>query len=264
MLGVLLCYNDGDLLEESIRCLLGQNHHLVIWDHGSTDETAEVIDKMRGELIETRRIPRSFDFYQLHAAMSDHLIANYVRDYDWISWPDQDEFLEGPSRDRPYAEYVRLVHNSPFDWIQFNNMNYWCTTADDINEPSILARVCHYSLFPDCAPRIRSWRASSTNRREFNHNPPLGRQYPVLFNLRHYPMRSEAQIKRRVHHDRLGLRRGNQNYHYESMQQATKLILKPEQLHFDDGVSELSREPKFNWREIYGYAPNLASDSVDG
>ena len=36
-LGVLLCYNDGDLLEESIRYLLEQDHHLIVWDHGSTD-----------------------------------------------------------------------------------------------------------------------------------------------------------------------------------------------------------------------------------
>ncbi len=40
MLGVLLCYNDGDLLEDALRYLLNQEHHLVVWDHGSTDQTA--------------------------------------------------------------------------------------------------------------------------------------------------------------------------------------------------------------------------------
>jgi hypothetical protein len=74
-------------------------------------------------------------------------------------------------------------------------------------------------------------------------------------------MRSEAQIQRRVYHDRSGLRRGNQNYHYESMRQAKNLILNPDQLHFDDGRSELHHDVKFNWREIYGYPPAL--DPVD-
>ncbi len=105
-LGVLLCYNDGDLLEESIRYLLEQDHDLIVWDHGSTDETPSVINRFRSELLETRWLPREFDFYELYPEMSRHLIANRARDYDWISWPDQDEFLEGPARDRPYRDYL--------------------------------------------------------------------------------------------------------------------------------------------------------------
>jgi hypothetical protein len=33
------------------------------------------------------------------------------------------------------------------------------------------------------------------------------------------------------------------------------LILSPGQLHFDDGLSELAPEVKFDWRTIYGYGP---------
>lgn len=257
MLGVLLCYNDGDLVEESIRYLREQDHDVVVWDHGSTDETSEVMERLRGEAREVRSIPRSFDFYELYGAMSDHLIANYVRDYDWISWPDQDEFLEGPTRRKSYAEYVREVWASGYDWIQFHNMNYWGTTADDPRVQSAVARVRHYCLFPDCAPRIRSWRASCTNRREFNHNPPLGRAYPTLFHLRHYPMRSEAQFEKRLRQDRAGLRRGQQNYHYENLARADRLVLHPSELHYDDGVSELSHVVKFNWRQLYGYPEEI-------
>jgi hypothetical protein len=83
----------------------------------------------------------------------------------------------------------------------------------------------------------------------------LGRRYPEFFNLRHYPMRSEAQMRRRLHNDRKGLRRGDQNYHYDAMLQAKDLMLRPEQLHYDDGRSELRLDVKFNWREIYGFPP---------
>ncbi len=151
-LGVLLCYNDGDLLEESLRYLLEQNHDVVVWDHGSTDETPEVIRRFSGELLETKFVPREFDFYQLYPAMSRHLIDNYTARYDWISWPDQDEFLEGPTRAKSYQESLREVFESRYDWIQFNNFNYWTTNADDSNIPATTARVRHYALFPDCAP----------------------------------------------------------------------------------------------------------------
>src|SRR5918995_853905 len=71
----------------------------------------------RPDLREVRRVPREFGFYELYPAMSRDLIENYVSDYDWISWPDQDEFLEGPARDRSYHQYVLEAHDLGIDWI---------------------------------------------------------------------------------------------------------------------------------------------------
>jgi glycosyltransferase involved in cell wall biosynthesis len=255
-LGVLLCYNDGDLLEESIMHLLEQEHDLVAWDHGSTDETPHVLDAHRAEFVEVRRVSHEIDFYGLYEEMSRHLIENYVGEYDWISWPDQDEFLEGPSRDRPYHDYLTEAHEDGIDWIQFHNFNYWWTDADDPTVREATRRVRHYALWPDCPPRIRSWRASVTNVRHFNHNPLDGTPSPRLYNLRHYPMRSAAQMRDRIHRDRSGLRRGNLNYHYENM--ATRpesLEIPAASLHYDDGKSELDPSPIFDWRSIYGRSP---------
>lgn len=256
LLGILLCYNDGDLLGESIEHLLASNHDLVVWDHGSDDETPHVIDRYRKDLRETKFVPRDFDFYQLYPTMSQHIIDTYAASYDWVTWPDQDEFVEGPTRATSYVESLREVYESPASWIRFNNYNFWFTDADDPAVVSSPARVRHYCLFPDCAPRIRSWRASATNIRVFNHNPPEGDQWPTCFNLRHYPARSRAHMTTRVLKDRAGLRRGNQNYHYENMGKVLgQFEIRPDQLHYDDGVSDLNPAPIFNWRTLYGYGP---------
>jgi hypothetical protein len=253
LLGVLLCYNDGDLVEDAVAYLREQGHDLVVWDHGSTDETGSVLHRLRGELTELETIPRSVDFYELYQTMSAHLIRDYVANYDWVSWPDQDEFLEGPDRARSYRECLEEAIASPYDWVQFNNYNFWWTTADDANIGRAVERIRHYSLFADCGPRIRSWRASATNIREFNHNPPGGERYPHLFNLRHYPMRSAAQMARRLEVDRAGLRRGGTNYHYDNMSSwPERLIIAPERLHVDDGRAELDPSTIFDWRTIYG------------
>jgi hypothetical protein len=255
-LGVLLCYNDGDLLAESISYLLEQDHELIAWDHGSTDDTPRVLERFRRDCLEVRRVPREFDFYELYQAMSRHLIENYVREYDWISWPDQDEFLEGPARDRSYYEYVCDLYASEVDWIEFRNFNFWCTAEDDPSIPETTRRVRRYALWRDCPPRIRSWRARVTNIRRFNHNPLNGVPSPRLFNLRHYPMRSPAQMRARVMRDRAGLRRGRMNFHYENMgRRPESLQIPAAALHFDDGVSELNPAPIFDWREIYGRSP---------
>ena len=258
-LGVLLCYNDGDLLEESITYLLDQNHDLIAWDHGSTDETPSVLERFRPHFRELRSVPREFDFYELYPAMSRHLIENYISEYDWISWPDQDEFLEGPSRDRPYHDYILEAHDSGIDWIEFRNFNYWWTDQDDPAVPETTRRVRRYSLRPDCPPRIRSWRARVTNVRRFNHNPLDGTLSPTIFNLRHYPMRSRSQMRARILRDRAGLRRGEMNFHYENMaQRLESLRISAAALHYDDGVTDLDPDPIFDWRTIYGRGPEAS------
>ncbi len=257
LLGVLLCYNDGDLVADAVRYLIEQGHDVIAWDHGSDDETGDILRRLKSDLVELQTIPRSFDFYRLYPEMSRHLLADYVHRYDWISWPDQDEFLEGPDRTRSYRSWMDEFVESPYDWLQFRNFNYWWTESDNRSVASAVDRVRHYSLFADCGPRIRSWRASAMNEREFNHNPPNGQRAPMLCNLRHYPMRSEEQMMRRLERDRANLRRGQSNYHYDNMKSwRERLRIPPEALHYDNG-GELNLEPVFNWRDIYGDASSL-------
>ena len=252
-LGVLLCYNDGDFLAESIEHLLSQNHHVIAWDHGSSDETSAILDRYQSHLLERRYIPRDIDFYTLYPLMSRHIMKNHAKTYDVVSWPDQDEILEGPFRDKSYYEYLVEFYHSPFTWLRFNNMNFW-HSKNDGNEVKTTDRVKHYSIFADCAPRIRAWKAKATNIRQFNHNPLAeGVECPVLFNLRHYPFRTAEQMKRRIEIDRANIQRGTANYHYNAMKEKYTYITSfdaSKELHFDDG-KELSRKEIFNWRKIY-------------
>lgn len=255
-LGILLCYNDADILPDVIEHLLTNHHDLIAWNHGSDDDTAVILEKYKKFFKEIKYIPRSFDFYQLYPAMSKNVIENYVSKYDWISWPDQDEILEGPARDKSYYEYLCDVYHSKYNYIRFNNYNYWYTNEDDPSIQSQTKRIKRYSIFLNCAPRIRSWRAAVTNIREFNHNVLQGEQYPILFNLRHYPMRSFKQMNKRLNKDRINLQRGEQNYHFNILKEnRDRLLLRPDQLHFDDGKSDLDMSEKFHWPDIYGNRP---------
>jgi|WetSurMetagenome_2_1015567.scaffolds.fasta_scaffold70633_2 hypothetical protein len=251
---VLLCYNDSDILPDVIDYMLSNHHDIIAWDHGSDDNTSEIINKYKRTLKEHKFVPRAFDFYNLYPLMSHNIIDNYVKQYDWISWPDDDEILEGPDREKTYYEYICDAYYSAYNFIKFNNYNYWFTEEDDKSIISPLKRIKRYSIFPDCAPRIRSWRASVTNIREFNHNLLDGEKYPTDFNLRHYPMRTFNQMMKRVNKDRAGMQRGNMNYHYNNMKNnMTNLNIESSQLHFDDGKSRLNPDMIINWHKIYGY-----------
>lgn len=252
MLGILLCYNDGDFLADSLEALLENGHHVLAWDHGSNDETPQVLDRYEKHLLQRHFLPREFDFYGLYAHVSRHIIENFGTTYDWVSWPDMDEILEGPTRDKSYPEYVEEVIDSGCTYVQFENYNYWFTSDDDWRIESPAKRIRHYGVRPDCAPRIRAWRADVTNERWFNHNPLPGEKFPQNFKLRHYPMRTYEKAMRRLIADRHNLRREDANVHYEAMAtHLDKLTIRPSLLHFDDGKSELSMDAIYPWEGMY-------------
>ena len=91
-----------------------------------------------------------------------------------------------------------------------------------------------------------------TNIREFNHNPLPGVQFPELFNLRHYSARTYEQLDRRIFVDRAGLRRGDQNWHYDGLREhLTDTRIPASKLLYDDGAEDLILTEVFDWQSIY-------------
>ena len=251
-LGICLFYNDEDIVDEAIQHLLRNNHDVIVWNHGSNDNTQGVIDRYKNHILAQHFLPRSFDFYKLFEHVSKYIIETYVKQYDWISFPESDEFLEGPLRDKSYYEYVRDVFESPYDWIQFNNLVFWFTEKDDSNISMVRERIKHYSFWGDCGPRVYAWKAAAMNVREFNHNPANGMRYPLLFNTCHYQVRSREHLIKRIE-SRVGLSKGAANYHFDYMKNnISKLYIDSNQLNFDNG-GNLSLEQVFDWSKyVYG------------
>jgi len=185
--------------------------------------------------------------------MSNNLLENFSSKYDFVSWPDQDEFLEGPTRDKSYYEYITDVYNSSYTYIQFDNFVYWFTDKDDLTQKNISKRIIYYSIFNKCAPRIRAWKMNVTNIRIFNHNPLDGDKYPINFKLRHYPFRNIDHFYKRLYKDRSGLERNGNNYHYNAMLKNLNSILaiNSTMFHIDDGINDLNSIEKFDWDIVY-------------
>ena len=249
-LAINLFYNDDDIVEDALTHLLENNHELVVWDHGSDDGTAAVLDRFAPHIRERHYLPRSFDFYKLFEHVSRHVMEHLADQYDWISFPESDEFLEGPDRTRSYYHHVCEVVGSEWDFLQFRNNVFWFTDADD---PAILSprrRIKHYSVWPDCPPRVYGFRARCLNVRWFGHNDAKGKRHPVLFNTCHYPVRSLSHMDKRER-GRIGLSRGGENAHFDAMvRNRDRMIIPPEILHYDDG-GELSKVPAIDWKTIY-------------
>ena len=252
-LGLLLCYNDDDILAPVIEHLAENRHDVVVLNHGSEDRTEEIALSYVGrgvidyQLLDRDEVP----FKQLYTRAGEYVHRTYGDRYDWLSWPDQDEILEGPDLARPYHEQVTELLAAGHDWIEFENFVFWYTDADDPAIEDPVERIRHYSLYRSASPRIRGWRMACTNERRMgNANPPLGAKSPVNFPLRHYPMRSAEHARRRASHDRNqpGFQRGNKNWHYQRFREDDESHRVPaDRLHRFDGVR---LDPEVVW-EFY-------------
>lgn len=250
-LAIALFFNDDDIVNDHLLHMLENNHDVVVWNHGSTDRTADRIDAFGSVIRAQHFLPRSFDFYKIFEHVSRYVMEHYAKDYDWISFPESDEFLEGPDRTKSYYDHVCDAHEAGADWLTFRNQVFWYTSADDVAISSPRKRIKYYSPWLGCPPRVYAWRADKMNVREFNHNPALGEQWPVPFTTCHYQFRSEAQAEKRIA-GRVGLRRGVSNFHFDfHAMNRDVLRINPSHLHFDDG-GELSLEPTIDWSRVYG------------
>lgn len=263
-LGMLLCYNDADMLAPVLEHLIENRHDVVVWNHGSEDETDAIARSYLGRgVIEYQSLDReAVPFKELYGLCSDYLVAEFAGRYDWLSWPDQDELLEGPDLTRPYHEQVTELLAAGRTWVEFDNYVFWFTDEDDPNEPDPVARLRHYNLYV-CPPRVRAWRFDRTNHRRLgNSNPIDGPKAPVNWPLRHYPMRTVEQARRRAEHDRNqpGFQFSDKNWHYEHFRDDPRALMVPaERLHRFDGTS---LDPTVT-HEFYKRPERLSGGSAD-
>ncbi len=261
-LAVILFHNDEEIVEEQINHMLSNKHDIIIFNHNSTDNTGDLIKKKANEHSEIKKIydiSKDIPFINngVFKYISQILIDDYSHKYDWITFVESDEFLEGPKRDKNYYEYLLDVSKTSSTYIQFDNMLFWFTVKDDPSIKSVRKRIKHYSYYRNCGPRIYAWKAKYTNIRRYNHNKPINaKKYPIHFNTCHYPFTSIHQMERKLI-GRSKLSNRMENSHYKKLHNTIsnehkrrKLIIEPKQLHYDDG-SDLIKDDKINWYYIY-------------
>lgn len=255
-LAVILFHNDEEIVNEQIEHMINNKHDIIIFNHNSNDKTKELIEAANDnhkEIIKIYELGSNISFVsgEVFKVISDILMANYKDKYDWITFIESDEFLEGPKRDKSYYEYLVDVSKTESTYIQFNNMLYWFTDSDDVSIKRVRDRLKYYSWFYNCGPRIYAWKAKYTNNRLWNHNvPSLAKKYPIHFNTCHYPFTSKYKYIQKLKTRKLASI-GEINYHYKKLYDEREEILKlkmEDHLHYDDG-SNLKETEKYDWKK---------------
>ena len=205
ILGIIQAYDEVDIISDTISYLAPAVDDLIVFDHGSTDGTLDLIPPSM-----LRSIPRSgIDKVFPHIS---HFIAE--QKHDWVIWQAADEILRGPL-DQPLVHAtVEAEEAMGVQVIDPIVRNFWPSTVDPLFDPKMpfYERLRYFTDGDLQLPTPRAWVRSLTGNMPFGlHRAPHAVKCPIpnippseanwppdtridrSWLLHHYPLRSEAQ-----------------------------------------------------------------------
>jgi len=201
MIGVLVVFNERDVIETAIRWLLESGHHVHLFDHGSTDGTGEIIRDRFPEVtvrtIDRKRVPFGAVWFKISKWINRH-----AEHHKWVTWCAADEILRPPGKgDLTEGDLRRIQKRRQV--IRPRVREFWASEDDDPDESDHVKRIRCYRWRDDLmAPR--HWRIDLTGRMPYGlHRPDnqwkMGCKISAgRWILDHYPVRSEVQGRRKV------------------------------------------------------------------
>ncbi len=247
---VMTCFNEADIVEQTVQNLRDQGVDVYIIDNWSTDDSFERAKALMGRgVIGVERFPAegptgTYDWERLLrrvAELAHSLPAN------WVLHHDVDEIRESPWPNVTLRDAIYRVEREGFNAIDHTVINFVPTDNDFTGAQSLRDHFRHFEFGrrPGHFIQVKGWAnrgdtidlaSSGGHIAEF----PGRRVYPYKFLLRHYPIRSQAHGERKVlleRHARWNSeerRRGWHN-HYDKMEPGYLYLRRPEELTlFDD------------------------------
>lgn len=212
LLGVIMTYNDADCLHGAIECLLEGHDAVYVFDHGSTDNTREIVAKYPKVFYENvNRI--DWPNFMVPGTNNIHYkITSFINsqkpNFDWVTWIDSDEVLTSSNPDMSLREEIEQAHAGGFDCLDATLYEYWMTEDDDPSIQDFRDRIKHYENKGRgyCGGINRTWKISFTPRMTegtLRHTFFHGRNMsPSHLILKHYPIRTSEQGYKKINEDR--------------------------------------------------------------
>lgn len=190
---VMLVKNEEDVIEYTIRHLLGHVNHIIVADNGSTDRTREILEAYPIAVVDDDVI----GYYQ--AKKTSHLALRAFREgFDWVLPCDADELWYAPEG-RLIRDYLDGV---PPDVraVQGALYNHLPTGEDDPNEPNPFVRIRWRQRQPAPIGKICVRTGVDLQIHQGNHGATFeghGVTAPGLM-LRHFSWRSPKQYLAKI------------------------------------------------------------------
>lgn len=206
-------FNDGDIALEIVRKLLDDGIDVIVHDNWSDDGTFEQLAALastRGDLSVVR-FPESgpSKYFELTALLrlKEEIAAAYPG--RWIIHHDSDEIRCSPWPDLSLRQGLYLVDLMEFTAVDFTVCGFRPIDDRFTPERGLERHIHHFEFSTDQADFIqaKAWR-QSTEPVGLVHTAghdayfPERRVFPYKFLLKHYPLRSPSQARRKIFNER--------------------------------------------------------------
>lgn len=223
LLGVINAFNEEDCIDRAITSLSGAGHDVHVFDHGSTDRTAEIAGDLRASVhwVDPAKVGRGKPGKPSRAIWThvSKWIVSQNAAFGWVTWQAADELIfdgfgkpmSGDALEREVRGGVQVIR--PLI------MEFWPTVDDkaEADCPDYVERLRWYTVRPRShAPRFWQLRLTGTMPRGLHRADPALPRYRAederwprgtkvsnnQWQIRHYPIRSLEQARRKILHER--------------------------------------------------------------
>jgi glycosyltransferase involved in cell wall biosynthesis len=194
--GVCVVKNEGDIIRYSLTNAQTWADKIIVFDNGSTDGTWETVKEMSGEKI--------IAYKQDSRPYSDGLRADVfnafkheLKNDDWWVIQDADEIFDDNPRDFIHRQigYFHHINGKKidfcFDLSQIDSINFAGEFSEDVRH------FDHYTPEAWSEPRAIKHRINMEWLEKKIWPTHMGLVCENAINIRHYPLRSLNQIKKR-------------------------------------------------------------------
>lgn len=210
---IVHAYNEADVIEECLAHLREQGLDVVLVDNWSTDgthELAQAAARASGNVLVRRFPDRPSTQYEWRRQLEETVRLAEGSGHDWILHNDADEFRQSPWRGVRLADALAFVDALGYSAVDFTVVDFRYLVGQPVAS-SVRDELLFFEFGrrPGHFVQVKGWRNQPPGRVELaasgGHEAvfPGRRVFPLKFLLRHYPLRSEEQARRKITRDRL-------------------------------------------------------------
>lgn len=215
VLAIFTMYNEEDIIEHSIRNVLNQGVDVHIIDNASTDNSASIVREMIKEFGSDRVMIESFSeeentIFELHKLLVR--VDQVAKDssYQWIIHHDSDEIRKAPFNDLTIRDVIAHADSLGYNTIDFTLLDFRPTKGNyhSKSNPEEFIRYFEYGEKSGALPHLKCWKNDhkSVYLWEWGGHQIYKtdqKVYPLKCLIKHYPLRSRKQAKRKIFIERL-------------------------------------------------------------
>jgi hypothetical protein len=214
-LALIATYNDRDLVESVVVKLLNDNIDVHILDNWSDDGTFERLREIQASCVglSLERFPAEGPsrYYEWRAILRRKEEIARTHPGRWIIHQDSDEVRCAPWRQCSFRQGIFSVDRAKFNAIDFTVLDFRPVDDGFVEgaDPETALPGFEFGRRPGHFLQIKAWRQGAESVRlaeTGGHDAQFSGQrvFPYKFLLKHYPIRSSEQGRRKVFVERRG------------------------------------------------------------